>query len=59
MQPLNPLTVVAIGLGPALDLPREGRRGRHHVEAGFEQGEEQDVAGAAAGTVFPEVSDAY
>jgi len=49
MQPLDPLAVEAIGLGPALDLAGECRRGHDHREAGFHQREEQHVSVDAAG----------
>ena len=49
VQPLDPLAVALVGLGPALDLPGELRRGGDDVEAGLQQGEEQDVAVDAGG----------
>jgi hypothetical protein len=44
VQSLDPLAIAAIGLGPPLDLPGEGGRRGDDIEAGFEQGQEQDVA---------------
>ena len=49
MQALNPLAVAFVGLGPALDLAGELGDVSHDVEAGFEQGQEQDVAVDAGG----------
>jgi hypothetical protein len=49
MQPLYPLAVAPVGLGAALDLLGELGRGGDDVEAGLEQGQEQDVAVDAGG----------
>ena len=49
VQALNPLAVAFVGFGPALDLAGERGSGGDDVEAGFEQGEEEDVAVDAAG----------
>lgn len=61
---LDPLAIATIGLGPALDLPGEGGRGGDDVEAGFEEGEEQDMAvgagsfeGDGGDTVLAQPSD--
>ena len=49
MQALDPLAVALVGLGPSLDLLGELGRGGDDVQAGFQQGEEQDVAVDAGG----------
>ena len=49
VQPLDPLAVAFVGLGPALDLAGELRRRRDDVETGLQQREIQDVAVDAGG----------
>src|SRR5262245_23155764 len=49
VQPLNPLAVAAVGLGPALDLPSELRRRQDDRETRFEQRQKQHVAVSAGG----------
>ncbi len=49
VQTLDPLAVASVGLGPALDLTGEVGRRDDHLEAGLQQGEEQDVAVDAGG----------
>lgn len=43
VQSLNPLAIAFVGFGPALDLASELWWRHDHGEAGFDQGEEQDV----------------
>ena len=49
VEPLDPLAVAPVGLGPALDLAGEVGGGHHDLEAGLEEREEQHVAVGPAG----------
>ena len=49
VEALNPLAIAFVGFRPALDLPGEAGGGGDDVEAGFEQGEEENVTVDAAG----------
>src|SRR5262249_33206847 len=49
VQPLNPLAVAFVGLGPTLDLFGELRRGGDDVQASLQQGKKQDMAVGTGG----------
>ena len=49
VQPLQPLTIALVGLGPALDLAGELGAGDDDGEARLQQGEEEDVTVDAGG----------